>query len=107
MGKHRRQRKRHDRRGPGLGAAPMAALALAGATAVPSAGASVDLQRTALQARVAAVRASLSAPAGAEGVASPRIAQAAGEAPVACRVVAQATWTNWPKWSKWSNWANK
>lgn len=79
--------------------APIAALALAGSAGVPlAAQASVPPARAELQARIDAVRATLSA-----AEASPE----AAAAPTAWLVAQATNWTNWPKWSKWSNWANK
>jgi hypothetical protein len=68
---------------------------LAAGTAVAPVQAAVPADRSALEARVEAVRQAL------KGAAAEPNAEASW-------TVAQATnWTNWPKWSKWSNWANK
>jgi len=73
----------------------LGAATLAAGAAVAPAQATVPADRTALEARVDAVRQALKAVA-ADTNAEPSW------------TVAQATnWTNWPKWSKWSNWANK
>lgn len=84
----------NNRKGAGrepLGAAVrvVAVLGAAGCLGTPAAAA-VALQRTALQARVDAVRQAL-----------------ATQAPALTTLVAQANWGNWPKWGKWSNWVNQ
>jgi hypothetical protein len=57
-----------------------------------------QLERAALNARVAAVRIALALPAAPpQGSSVPHMAESPAQAPA---------WNNWPKWSKWSNWAN-
>jgi hypothetical protein len=62
-------------------------------------------ERSALDARVQAVRAALAVRALPEAAAAVSLIQAdpTAQAPPWAN---WSNWSNWPKWSKWSNWAN-
>lgn len=85
------------------------AATLSGLAWAQAAAASLPVQppeRTALNARVLAVRTALALQHPVPAV--PR-AQAEAEAETTAQAPPWANWSNWsnwPKWSKWSNWAN-